>query len=462
MRKVDLNMKEQKAYEIIKQLAENKTTKEIAAVKLGLSIRQINRKLHGYKEHGKESFSHGNKGKKPATTISKQLKADVKNIYLENYEGANFTHFAECLEKYHGITISARIIRDFFLEEGILSPKCHKSTKKALAKAIKEKENLDSSIEEIIEDYTLKYHEAHPRRERSKYAGEQIQMDASPHKWFGDVISSLHAAIDDATGKIVGLYFDWQETLSGYYAITLQMIKKYGIPHQILTDKRTVFTYERKDSKLSDKAYTQYGYACKQLGIQLDATSVAQAKGRVERLFETLQSRLVIELKIRNITTIEEANQFLTEFIKDFNERFSLNNNIKSVFEKQPSMQKLNLILARIELRKIDSGCCIKYKNTYYRLINENEEYINLRKGTEIMVIEAYNKKLYASINDKVYILKEVKNHKEYSENFDVKVVIPKKKKWIPAMNHPWRITAWIQHVEYEKLKLKYKEHELV
>ena len=462
MRKVKLNMKEQNAYEIIKKLAERKTTKEIAAVKLGLSIRQINRKLHAYKEKGKISFSHGNKGKKPSTTISNQLKEDVKTIYLESYQDANFTHFAECLTKYHGITISSRIIRDYFFEEGILSPKCHKSTKKALAKVIKEKENLDCSVEEIVEDYTLKYHEAHPRRERSKYFGEQIQMDASPHKWFGDVISSLHAAIDDATGRIVGLHFDLQETLNGYYAITLQMLKKYGIPHQILTDKRTVFTYERKDSKLSDKAYTQFGYACKQLGIQLDATSVAQAKGRVERLFETLQSRLVIELKIRNITTIEEANQYLPEFIKEFNERFSLSNNIKSVFEKQPSMQKLNLILARINIRKVDSGCCIKYKNAYYRLINENEEYINFRKGTEIMVIEAYNQKLYASVNDKVYILKELKNHKEYSQNFDVKVVIPSKKKWIPAMNHPWRITAWIQHIEYEKQKLKYKEHELV
>lgn len=463
MRKVELKMKEQRAYEIIKKLSEGKTTKEIASVKLNLSIKQINRKLKAYKEFGKASFIHGNRNKKPATTISPELKKDIKNIYFEYYDGANFTHFAECLEKYHNIKISARSIRNFFLEDRILSPKCHKTTKKALAKAIKEKEKLDCDIEEIMDNYVLKYHQAHPRRERSKYTGELIQMDASPHKWFGDVVSSLHAGIDDATGKITGLYFDWQETLHGYYTITKQMLQDYGIPHQILTDKRTVFTYKRKDSKLSDKSYTQYGYACKQLGIQLDATSVAQAKGRVERLFETLQSRLVIELKIRNITTIEEANKFLPEFIKEFNNRFSLKNNIKSVFEKQPSSEKLNLILSRIDIRKIDSGCCIKYKNTYYRLINENEEYVNYKKGTEILVIEAFDKKIFASVNDKVYILKEVKTNKEHSSNFDtVKVVLPKKKKWIPPMNHPWRIAAWIEHVLYEKERLKYTEKEIL
>ncbi|MCQ2815622.1 MAG: ISNCY family transposase [Bacilli bacterium] len=462
MRKVNLRMNEQQAYEIIKNLSEGKTTKEIASVKLNLSIRQINRKLAAYKELGKSAFIHGNRGRKPVTTFSTQTKDDIKNIYFDYYDGANFAHYAECLAKYHQIKVSARTIRNIFLENGILSPKCHKSTKKALAKAIKQKEKLECDVEEIIDDYILKYHEAHPRRERSKYEGEQIQMDASPHKWFGDVISTLHAAIDDATGKIVGLHFDWQETLNGYYIISMQMFRNHGIPHQILTDKRTVFTYKRKDSKLSDKAYTQYGYACKQLGIQLDATSIAQAKGRVERLFETLQSRLVIELKLRNITTIEEANLYLPEFIKEFNERFSLKNNIKSVYEKQPSIQKLNLILARIEIRKVDAGCCIKYKNTYYRLINENEEYANYKKGTEIMIIEAFNKKLYASCNNKIYILKEVKKHKDFSNNFDVKVVLPKKKKWIPPMNHPWRIAAWIQHVNYEKEKLKYKEHELV
>lgn len=167
-------------------------------------------------------------------------------------------------------------------------------------------------------------------------------MDASPHLWFGTSITHLHLAIDDATGKILGAYFDTQETLNAYYQITHQILIDYGIPAKFLTDRRTVFEYKRKNASSDEEdTFTQFSYACHQLGIELECTSVPQAKGRVERLNQTLQSRLVIELRLAGITTIEEANEFLKSYLKEFNAMFSLPiNDTKTVFEKQPSKQK--------------------------------------------------------------------------------------------------------------------------
>ena len=199
-------------------------------------------------------------------------------------------------------------------------------------------------------------------------------MDACIHPWFGEEKTALHAAIDDATGQVVGLYFDKQETLNGYYNITHQILSKYGIPYLIKTDKRTVFEYKKKaSSKVEEDTFTQYAYACKQLGIHIETSSVPEFKPRVERLFQTLQQRLPQELRIAQITTIDKANEFLKQFIIQYNNKFALCiNHNKSVFEKQPSEEKINLTLAILCQRVIDSGHSIKYNNEYYRFINKN------------------------------------------------------------------------------------------
>ena len=171
--------------------------------------------------------------------------------------------------------------------------------------------------------------DAHPRKERSKYFGELLQMDASFHLWFGNFKSTLHAAIDDATGEIVGAFFDLQETLNGYYHITKQFLENYGIPVQILTDDRTIFNYQKCGKSSEERnTFTQYGFMCHRLGISLSTSSIPQVKGRIERLFQTLQSRLVVELSLNNVTSIEEANMFLPQFIKLFNNEFSLPYNV--------------------------------------------------------------------------------------------------------------------------------------
>jgi hypothetical protein len=166
----------------------------------------------------------------------------------------------------------------------------------------------------------LDIQDAHPRHPRCAYFGELIQMDASVHHWFGRNKTQLHIAVDDATGAIVGAYFDTQETLNAYYHILYQILTKYGIPYMFLTDRRTVFEYKQKKSpSVEEDTFTQFGYSCKQLGIHIKTSSIPQSKGRVERMFQTLQSRLPIELRLAGISSIEQANEFLNSYIKKFN-----------------------------------------------------------------------------------------------------------------------------------------------
>ena len=122
-----------------------------------------------------------------------------------------------------------------------------------------------------------------------------------------------------------------------------------------------------------DDTFTQFSYACHQLGIEIKTTSVAQAKGRVERLNQTLQSRLPVELRRANIKTIDQANEFLKSYLKKFNDQFSLQlNSTKNVFEQQPEEEKIFQILSVLTERKIDSGHCIRFKNRYYIPTDKN------------------------------------------------------------------------------------------
>lgn len=159
---------------------------------------------------------------------------------------------------------------------------------------------------------------------------------------WGGFKTCLHLAIDKATSTIVGAYFDKQETLNGYYHVFYQILTKYGIPYKFLTDNRTVFNYMslNPDKRTSDKdVLTQYGYSCKQLEVELETTSVSQAKCLIERTDGIFQGGLVQELRLDNITTIEEANEYLINvFVPYFNKKLALNyKNFESVFEASPN-----------------------------------------------------------------------------------------------------------------------------
>ena len=456
MKEVKLRMKEYEKYKLIKELVDHGGNKNRVSKKLNLSRRQIDRLIIIYKEKGKSGFVHGNRGHIPSKALDQSISNDIILLYKNKYYDFNFNHFRDFLEKHENIKVSYDFIYKHLTKEGIISPKARKKTKKEFKKQqlLKEKKLEKKTTEEIevIVNHEIALEDSHPRKEKPKNFGEIIEMDGSIHLWFGDKKTCLHLAVDRATNTILGGYFDYQETLKGYYHVLYQILTNYGIPYQFLTDNRTVFNYMslNPNKRTSDKdVLTQVGYACKQLGILLETTSVSQAKGLIERDNGTFQGRLVNELRLNGITTIEEANQYLNEvFISDFNKRFAMDyKKFPSVFEASPSLEKINYTLAVLTPRKIDNGNAIKFKNKYYQPYLNNELKCFLPK-TECLVIEAFNKDLLVTIDEKVFELKELSRNEKFSKEFDIVPEVKEKKKYIPPMTHPWK-------VEYFKKQLK-------
>ena len=445
IRRIDLNMHEEEKYKAIKRLVEEGGNKDRAALALGITRRQVNRLIKKYHEFGKAAFVHGNRGRKPATTIPEGTRQLIIELYKTKYYGSNFAHFTEMLTREEGIHLSESAVRSILEASYILSPKATKAKKKRIKKELESRKLQSKSKKEEneIQKNLVAVEDAHSRRPRCAYFGELEQMDATPYEWIPGQTWHLHLAVDDATGRITGAWFDTQETLDGYYHVFHQILSTYGIPFKFLTDKRTVFTYKKKGSpSLDEDTYTQFAYACKQLGVELETTSVPQAKGRVERLNQTLQSRLPVELRLAGITTREAANDFLIPYIAEFNDKFALPlQNIKSVFELRPSDEKINLLLSVLTERTVDNGHCIKFRNAYYRLLDRNGRPVHYRKGTKVMVIRAYDGKLFCSVNDTdVYVLKIVLSHMNKSKNFDSDYSDPHpRKQYIPPMSHPWK-----------------------
>ena len=255
--------------------------------------------------------------------------------------------------------------------------------------------------------------------------------------------------IRKATNTIVGGYFDKQETLKGYYNVLHQILINYGIPFSFTTDNRTVFNYMslNRDKRTAEKdVLTQFGYACKQLGIDLKTTSVSQAKGLIERDNGTFQGRLINELKLEGINSIDKANDYLINvFIPKFNNKFAIDyKKFDSVFEVSPSLDKINYILAVLSPRKIDNGNSIKYKHKYYQPYLNGELKCFLPK-TEVLVINAFNGDLLVTIDEKVYQLKELIRNQKVSPNIDIneEIISKEKKKYIPPMSHPWKLASF-------------------
>ena len=457
MRKVELKMNEKEKYEVIKELVDHNGNKNRASKKLGISRRQIDRLIIKYKEKGKSGFIHGNRGHVPSKALDKSISENIILLYKNKYYDFNFNHFKKFLETKENIFVSYKFIYNVLTKEGILSPKAKKRTKREFAKQklLKEKKidlAMNDELINTIISHEINLEDSHPRGEKPKYFGEIIEQDGSIHLWFGEKKTCLHLAIDKATSTVVGAWFDYQETLNGYYHVLYQILTKYGIPYKFFTDNRTVFNYIslNPDKRTSDKdVLTQYGYACKQLGIDLETSSVSQAKGLIERTNGTFQGRLVQELRFNNITTIEEANKYLDEvFVPNFNKEFALDyKKFPTVFEASPSDEKINYTLAILTPRKIDNGNSIKYQNKYYQPYLDNKLKCFMPK-TECLVIKAFNGELLITIDEQILELKELNRNERFSKEVNEKDEVKERTKYIPPMTHPWKLASFKKQLQ--------------
>lgn len=466
-------MRKNAQYERIKDFVDHPGKNKLRITQeFSVTLRTVNRWIAGYRKFGKSFFIHGNTTLEPDCKISEQIRKKVVELYRGNiYRGSNFAHFAEMLDQYEDIHISEQSVRNILHNAGIQSPKMWKSTRRRLRQEEKQREKELTKAENPDDTVTSQAQEknkvepeyGHSIRERCKYFGELIQMDASSYEWFGGISSNLHVSIDDCTGRITGAFFDKEETLWGYYNVLKQILLRHGIPAKFLTDRRTVFEYARKGEPDVEKdTFTQFSYACKRLGIQIETTSVPEAKGRVERLNQTLQSRLPVVFRREGITDIDAANEYLASHLDElFNDKFSMPlNHTRSVFEKQFGEKELdekavNLICSVLCTRVL-MGQCIRFEKKNYKLIDENGIQQNYADRTSVTVIRTFDKQLFACINDaRMLKLEEVPVHAESSKNFDADYKQPLPRKvYIPPMDHPWRYSEFEKHAKSQRHRI--------
>ena len=271
---------------VLRSYTEGLIGRKDAAEALGISQRQITRLAKGMGEEGEKALIHKNTGRKPCHTLPQQKREEILSIRRDTlYKDCNIKHFQELLERRHGMALSYGTLYAILKEGGIESPKKHRKTK------------------------------THRRRKRRACPGELIQIDATPYDWFCDGTQrTLHGSIDDATGQVTGLYLTENECLQGYFEITRQTVTNYGTPLSMYSDRHTIFRSPLTDKKAEageEANLTQFGRALAELGVNIIHAHSPQAKGRIERLWDTLQSRLPVEFRIRGITAVEEANIFL-------------------------------------------------------------------------------------------------------------------------------------------------------
>lgn len=420
----EMNYKEKLKYKTIIKVINGTLDKNKASIIIGCSIRRVNQLIIIFKREGKNGFIHKSKNKDPINKFNSNFRKTIVNLYNTKYYDFNFTHFREKLLENENINLPYGTLYNILMDAGIKSPKRNKHTKK---------QNL------------------HPSRERKKYFGELVQIDASVHLWFGSFKTYLHAAIDDATGNVLGAYFDTGETIKGYYEMTYQILTKYGIPMAFYSDRRTIFEYySKKMVNIEKDTFTQFEAACDKLGIEIITTSIAQAKGKIERLFGTFQSRLVAELRLNNITTIEKANQFVIEYLPVYNKQFALPINYnKSLMEESPSIDLINLYLSIFTNKTINNGSTIKHKNKlYYPELNGVR--INLIPKTKVVFIESFDHKYYILHEDKFYNAIELVVE-QHTINEDKK----EKNVYRPPASHPFKAASYQRYIEKHNQKKK-------
>jgi transposase len=336
-------------FTVLSKVIDGHMTIAEAAISLGVSQRQIIRLKQGVIAEGAAFLIHKNTGRKPNHALDDNLVKTIIDLkQSETYQSANFLHFQELLERKENIKISYSALHSLLTKSNIKSPKKRRRFK------------------------------PHRRRKRKSQQGLLIQMDATPFEWFGSSEKfALHGAIDDATGNIVGLYMTKNECLHGYWEVMRQCLLNHGIPVSLYTDRHAIFlsTLAGKlsiEDQLSGKVVndTQFGRAMHELGITLIPARSPQAKGRVERLWETLQSRLPVEFKIANISTVDQANEFLTKYISLFNDTFSVQpEDTQSAFRPLPSILDVDSILCVKLTRAVDAGGVFSFYNKHFKVL---------------------------------------------------------------------------------------------
>jgi transposase len=408
-----MSEKEIKKTEIMSQLAEKQITQRMAAAQLGISVRQVKRLWRDYKQQGVEGLINKSRGKPSHNQLDPELKGRVVGLILERYRDFGPTLATEKLAELHGIKISDESVRKIMITEGVWK---HRRKRKL---------------------------RVFQMRERRACFGELVQIDGSDYDWFEgrSPRCTLLVFVDDATGRLVELWFVPHESFFGYCEASRHYFERYGKPGALYSDKHGIFHINHPNATSGD-GMTDFGRAMNELGIEIICANTPQAKGRVERANKTLQDRLTKELRLRHISTPEEANMWLPEFIEDYNIRFATTPRCEEDFHTPLAQtDNLNLILCRKEIRILSKNLTFQYRKTIYQIHVDRPTYA-MRNAT-VTVLENPNHEiivLYKNrpINFDVYYQQQKQAEVTPSKSID-HAMINASKAHTPAPDHPWR-----------------------
>lgn len=400
---------------VIEELSDGLINGTTAANKLNLSVRQVKRLKAEFKNKGHDGLIHGSRGRPGNRKIDINLENNIVKIINDKYSDFGPLLAHEKLQEFHQVKLGHETIRAIMIRNHIWKNKKRKRS------------------------------QYFSWRERRGSYGELQQFDGSYHNWFEGRNQYLPEAcllisIDDATGRITYAKFDTNESTMAVFRFWLEYIKQNGIPGEIYLDKFSTYKINHPMAVDNAELMTQFRRAMKELGISLILANTAQAKGRVERLYQTLQDRLVKEMRLLGISTIETANIFLKErFIPWFNSRFAVipksNNNCHRVLDISTTV-KLSGIFSKHYIRGINNDFTVQYNTKWYQL--KEIQPTTILKTEKVMIEER--------LDDTIKI--KYKNHylnffllpnRPLKVRSSPIVLTQHKSNWRPPKDHPWR-----------------------
>lgn len=395
------------------QLDKRQITQVMAAKQMGISARQVKRLWRAYKSQGTEGLVNKSRGKPSHNQIQTEVKQQALDLILEQYRDFGPTLASEKLREVHGIQISDESVRQIMIAEGLW----------------KQRRKRKPRVFQM--------------RERRACFGELVQIDGSDHDWFEgrSPRCTLLVFVDDATGKLAELWFVPHESFFGYCEATRHYLERYGKPGTFYSDKHGIFHLNNPKLTPGD-GLTDFGRAMQELGIRIICANTPQAKGRVERANQTLQDRLTKELRLRGISSPEEANAWLPEFMEDYNRRFATVPRSNLNFHTPlAASDNLDFILCRKVSRTLSKNLTFQYENTIYQIRVNRPSYA--MRNAPVTVLE----NAHGDIS--VFYKNHLIPFEVYYQQAKQAQVVPSKsidhelinasKAHKPSPDHPWR-----------------------
>jgi len=403
---ITMSREEAKRLHIIHQALSKKISQTEAASLVDLSDRQMRRMIKRIREEGDDGICHRSRGTRSNHRIPKKVKGKVLKLFREQYKDFNLVHATEKLSEVHGITLSDETLR-LWLNEAEIPYKKRKVRKHR------------------------------QRRERRAHFGELVQIDGSHHDWFEGrgPICVFMGFIDDATNTVHGRFYDYEGTLPAMDSMK-RYIKRYGIPQSVYLDKHSTYKSWAEptiEEQLNDqRPMSQFEKSLTTLAIEVIHANSPQAKGRVERLFKTLQDRMVREMRLQGIKNVTEANEFLTTYLPKYNRKFK-KEAASEVDLHRPALhsRELDRILCIKEDRTVKNDFTIAYNNTLYQI--EQATRANI-----VTVEERLDGTLHITYNGQDLRFREI-TKRPTKDIADTPVLLQEKKSWIPPADHPWK-----------------------